>query len=183
MLYEKAKQLDFTGIQKEKEKNDYNYVINIKISRFIFYIMQEVDQKALGSQQELLNDFQSQCLDLLYNDSETQQALNVLVSKIQPINGFIKVTKMTKGYFKYLKSHRIKVEKDKHLWMYIPLEEFKKAEKNWQSSQTLKDIITKYEKMTPVEKEKNYLFIFEIPYSHNFSQSLQNCLMIDKSWI
>lgn len=139
--------------------------------------MQKIIPNTCSKQQQLLNDFQVKSLKLLRENKESQDLFRELIYINSPIDGIITITQPTKNYVRYMKTLGIKLDKEKPIMEYTPLNKFIKDNSNLTKEILL--ILKSYNDMDLMEKRHKFLFIFQIPYSHNINQSLKNIYIID----
>ena len=132
----------------------------------------------VSPQQKILNDFQIQCMEMFQTNQPAKDLIKNLVQTNQPINGVITMTQTTKSYLKYMRSHGVKMEKGKPVLTYMGFDQFLKSNQNMLNKQVLL-VLQKYQRFTPEEKQTKFLFIFQVPYSHNPEQSLKNMAIIE----
>ena len=132
----------------------------------------------VSDQQKVLNDFQEKSLEMLRENLEVQNLFKELVIAHHPINGLITITHTIKSYMKYMRSHGVKLEKNKPLMTYMSIDQFLKTNKNQLNKQVLL-ILQKYQYFTPEEKLNKFLFIFQVPYAQDPAQSLKNMVIIE----
>lgn len=135
-------------------------------------------QTSVSPQQKILNDFQIQCMEMFQTNQPARDLIKDLVQTNHPINGVITMTQTTKSYLKYVRSHGVKMEKGKPVMTYMGFDQFLKTNQNMLNKQVLL-VLQKYQRFTPEEKQTKFLFIFQVPYSHNPDQSLKNMAIIE----
>jgi DNA-binding transcriptional MerR regulator len=139
--------------------------------------MQRLPEK-VNLQQQQLNEFQDQCLENIHTDSEILQTLRHFAAQSGGINGVITVTHPTRTYIKYLRGHGIKLKTNKPIIDYLPFADVVKTTQQSLNAK-LSSILSHYEQMSPELKKTTFLFRFQLPYSHNPTQSLQNYMFVE----
>ena len=140
--------------------------------------MQQVSNPDISTPQKLLNEFQEKSIAMLRSNLEIQNSLRELVLLNHPINGIITITNATKSYIKYMRSHGVKLEKNRPLMTYMSIPQFFKTNQNQLGKDVLL-ILQKYQNFTAEEKQRKFLFIFQTPYSFDPSQSLKNMVIVE----
>ena len=140
----------------------------------------QVLPQAISVHQKQLNDFQDECLDMLDTDEHTLSTLRNLVDDHDHdgINGVITVTHPTKTYIKHLRAQGLKLKDNKPIISYIPFTEWADSTRNFMTAQ-LASIMSHYQQLSAEQKKTTFLFRFQLPYSYNPSQSLQNYYFVE----
>ena len=87
-----------------------------------------------------------------------------------------------------MRSYGVKLDKGKPLLTDLPFDQFMKTNQN-QLGRDVLLVLQKYTHYTPEEKETKFLFIFQVPFSHQPEQSLKNMdiieidLTTDQNWV
>ena len=140
--------------------------------------MQQVSNPDISTSQKLLNEFQEKSITMLRSNPEIQDSLRELALINHPINGIITITNATKSYIKYMRSHGVKLEKNRPLMTYMSIPQFFKTTQNQLGKDVLL-ILQRYQNFTAEEKQRKFLFIFQTPYSFDPSQSLKNMIIVE----
>jgi hypothetical protein len=134
--------------------------------------------EAVSLHQKQLNEFQDECLEMLDTDEHTLSALRDLVDDHGVIDGVITVTHPTKTYMKHLRAQGVKLKNNKPIISYIPMKTLVDETRHIMNAQ-LASILSHYQQLSPEQKKTTFLFRFQLPYSYNPSQALQNYYFVE----